>query len=396
MTRLNPPRWMTISGLVLAALTAVFYVAGGLVFANMIYSDALTPQPPTMDLGVYVADVAEDEITLTSKEEREDTTRPGLAGLWWDGGYGLLGEIRDIDGLSVTRAFEITSGTPPEPCRGELDACSEVDIEGYTYQSDPSDVGLTFEEVTIPAPIGDLGAWRIDAGDGEAWVIHAHGWRAARREAVRTLPIYQAAGITSLVIDYRNDEGAPPDPTGIYRFGKTEWEDLEAAVRYATDQGATKVILHGYSTGAAIDLAFLERSSMADAVVAAVADSPNIDMAETVRHGASKRLIPGTPIPVPGSLTAVAMFIADLRWDIGWGEIDYVDRAAEIVDVPILVFHGVEDDRVPIEVSRSFRENAPDLVELHEVASGGHVTSWNVGPDSYEERLTGFLRQFRG
>lgn len=394
MTRLNPPRWLKVFGAVLGSLVAIFYVVGGLVFANMIHDDALTPQPPTMDLGVYVTNVTDGEITLTSKEEREDTTRPGLAGLWWDGGYGLLGDIRGIDGLRVTRAFEVVTGSPPEPCPGELDACREVDIEGYTYQSDPSDVGLAFEETRFNAPIGDLGAWTVESGDGTAWAIHVHGWRAGRREAVRTLPTYHAAGFTSLVIDYRNDEEAPPDPTGIYRFGKTEWEDVEAAVRYAIEQGATTVVLHGYSTGAAINLAFLENSATADAVVAAVSDSPNIDMAETVRHEASKRSIPGTPIPVPGSLAAVAMFIADLRWDIGWGEIDYVERTGEIVDIPTLVFHGVEDDRVPIEVSRGFRDHAPDFVELHEVAAAGHVTSWNVDPDSYEEKLAGFLQRF--
>ena len=393
MTRLNAPRWLKISSVVVAALITLFYLAGGIVFANMIHADALTPVPPTNDLGVYVTAVSENLITLTSKEVREDTTRPGLAGLWWVGGYGLLGDIQSIDGLEVTRAFDLVSGPPPEQCIGDLDGCNEVDIEGYTYQSDPSDVGLSFEDVTFASPLGDLGAWRIDSGDGGDWVIHVHGWRAGRREAVRTIPTYHAAGFTSLVIDYRNDEEVAPDPTGIYRFGKSEWEDVEAAVRYAVEQGATRVVLHGYSTGAAINLAFLENSGETGPVVAAVSDSPNIDMAETVRHEASKRSIPGTPIPVPGSLTAVAMFIADLRWDVGWSDIDYVDRAEEIVDIPMLVFHGVEDDRVPIDVSRRFRDRRPDLIELHEVPSAGHVTSWNVDPAAYEATLTEFLER---
>ncbi len=114
-------------------------------------------------------------------------------------------------------------------------------------------------------------------------------------------------------------------------------------------------------------------------------------MAETVRHGASQRSIPGTPIPVPGSLTAVAMFLADLRWDIGWDEIDYVSRAEEIVDIPMLVFHGVHDNRVPIDVSRSFRDFAPEWVELVEFEEAGHVTSWNVDRHTYEEALREFL-----
>ncbi len=396
MTRFNAPRWLKLSTVAAVSLIGIFYLVGGLVFANMIHADALTPQAPAHDNGVYVIDVAADEITLTSEEAREDTVRPGLAGLFWEGGYGLLGEIRSIEGLRVTRDFEVVTGSVPEPCVGQLDVCEPVDIEGHTYESDPSDVDLDFSEVTISASIGNLGAWRVDSGDNAKWVIHVHGWRAERREAIRSLRTYHEAGFSSLVIDYRNDVNAPSDPAGIYRFGKTEWEDVEAAVKYAVDQGAGVVILHGYSTGAAINLSFLEKSSLADEVRAAVSDSPNIDMAETVKYAASKRLIPGTPIPVPGSLTAVAMFIADQRWDIGWGDIDYAERADEIVTIPMLVFHGEEDDRVPIDVSRAFRDRAPELIELHEVEFAGHVTSWNVDPEFYDSTLTGFLERSGG
>lgn len=205
------------------------------------------------------------------------------------------------------------------------------------------------------------------------------------------LSTYREAGLTSLVVDYRNDPDAPSDPSGLYRFGTTEWRDIEAAVEYAVSQGAESVVLVGYSTGAALDLAFLENSNTADVVTAMVLDAPNIDMAETVKWEASKRNIPGTSFPVPGSLTAVAMLFADLRWDVGWDQIDYASRSAEIVDVPTLVFHGLEDDRVPIEVSTRFRDGAPELIELHQVPYAGHVTSWNVDPHSYETILARFL-----
>lgn len=385
------PRWARVSLVIVASLLAIFYLVGGFIFSDMIRTDALLPEPSTHDNGVYVVSLDADEITLTSTEEREDTTRPGLAGLYWPGGYGLLGEIVDVTGLEVARRFEVVDGSAPPVCDRDLATCDQVDIESFTYQTDPSDVGLEFRDVIIQAPIGDLRAWQVDSGDGRAWVIHTHGWRAARREALRTLPTYHEAGFTSLVIDYRNDEGAPADTSGFYRFGRTEWEDVEAAVSYVMDHGAETIVLHGYSTGSALNLSFLEKSSLAGVVDAEVHDSPNIDMAETVRHGASQRSIPGTPIPIPGSLTAVAMFMADLRWDVGWEEIDYVSRAGETVDIPMLVFHGIEDDRVPIDVSRRFRDAAPDWVELIEVEEAGHVTSWNVDREAYEEALRSFL-----
>lgn len=386
-------RWTKITVATLAGLVLLFYVAGGIVFANMILADALTPQGPTADNGVYVTAIGDDTITLTSVEAREDTTRPGMAGLAWDGGYGQIAQIVEMDSRAVTRLFVTLREPLPPICTGALESCEQVDIESWTFETDPHDVGLDFEEVSFPSPLGEMGAWKVQAGDGSGWAIHAHGWRASRREALRSLPTYDSAGITSLVIDYRNDEGAPPDPSGRYKFGRTEWEDVEAAVEYAIASGAERIVLVGYSTGAAIHLAFMENSDLADQVTAMVLDSPNIDMAETVRYEASKRTLPGTALPVPGSLTSVAMFIADLRWDVDWGGIDYVERAGDIVTVPTLVFHGTVDDRVPVEVSRRLEQASPDLVRLVELAEAGHVTSWNVAPEIYEANLGTFLAE---
>ena len=390
------PRWVkALIGMVLA-LALVFYGAAGLVFANMIRSDALVPLPPTPDNGVWVRAVDEQEITLTSAEEREDTTRPGLAGLAWDGGYGQLGEIISTDGLDVTRTFFVQRGSFPSVCMGDLVVCEQVDIEGWTFPDDPSSLDIVFEDVTYESLLGPMGAWQVDGGDGSVWAIHAHGWRASRREALRSLPIYQRAAITSLVVDYRNDPDAPADPSGLYRFGRTEWEDIEAAVEFAVTNGADTVVLVGYSTGAAVHLAYLENSNRLGPIKALVFDSPNADMGETVRLAASKTTLPGTSFLLPDSLTAVAMFIADLRWDIDWDEIDYVSRASEIITIPTLVFHGLEDDRVPIEVSRRLQAEAPDRIELVEVEEAGHVTSWNVDPDGYEEALSRFLTESVG
>ncbi len=386
-------RWANITVGTLLALVLVFYIGGGIVFSNMIYVDALTPQPPTPDHGVYITAVGDETITLSSPEEREDTTRPGIAGLSWDEGFGQIADIVETNGLAVTRRFALIEGTLPVTCSGPLASCDQVDIDSWVFPTDPADVELAFDEVIVPAPIGDLGAWRVPGGDGTVWAVHAHGWRAARREALRSLPTYNLSGVTSLVIDYRNDDGAPKDPSGIYRFGRSEWEDIEAAVDYAVNNGAERVILVGYSTGAALHLAFMERSDLSTRVAAMVFDSPNVDMGETVRYGATKRSIPGTSLPVPSSLTGVAMLIADLRWDVGWDEIDYVERAGQIITVPTLVYHGTEDDRVPIDVSRRLQDSVPDQVRLVETQGAGHVTSWNVDTVRYATTLTAFLRE---
>ena len=109
-----------------------------------------------------------------------------------------------------------------------------------------------------------------------------------------------------------------------------------------------------------------------------------------VRTAAAERTLPGTPLRIPGSLTSSAMLIADLRWDIGWDEIKCVERATEIAMVPTLVFHGLGDNPVPVEVARLFQAGTPDLVLMVEPPKAGHVNSWNIDPDGYEETLEMF------
>ena len=79
------------------------------------------------------------------------------------------------------------------------------------------------------------------------------------------------------------DPDAPADPSGLYRFGRTEWQEIEGAVAYALDHGAEQVILAGYSTGATGEMAFLAQSALASSVAAVFFDSPNLDFGRAVK-----------------------------------------------------------------------------------------------------------------
>ena len=86
-------------------------------------------------------------------------------------------------------------------------------------------------------------------------------------ETVRAVPVARELGLTSLLISYRNDEGAPA--TGTYGFGLTEWRDLEAAVVQLRGEGHDRLLLVGASMGGAIVGQFMARSPEARAAPAA-------------------------------------------------------------------------------------------------------------------------------
>jgi hypothetical protein len=118
---------------------------------------------------------------------------------------------------------------------------------------------------------------------------------------VRVLPALRNAGYPTLTITYRNDAGVPEDPSGLLRYGLTEWKDLEAGVEYAIDQGSAGVVLMGLSMGGGVIAAFLERSDLASEVRALVLDAPMLDFSQTIDDNASRERLPviGTPF-LPG------------------------------------------------------------------------------------------------
>lgn len=375
----------------LVLLVAGFHLLAGWVYASGFRDTALIPQPPTRDFNVWVRSIARDRVILATQEPTQAVGHPGTLGLYWSNGYGQVGDVRHVEGFEVTRDFRLIEGDTPPVCHQLLTDCEPVDIESYAFPNDPGDVDLDFEEAQYTTPLGPVSTWIVPAREAKTWAIHVHGWTAHRRESIRLLPTINKAGMTSLVIDYRNDPGAPIDPTGRYRFGLSEWEDVDAAAQFAIDNGAKDILLVGYSTGAAHIMSFLERSELKNRVRATVFDAPNIILAETIRHGSRGLKLGPTPIRLTQLMTEFGMWLVDVRWKIDWDTTNYVQRSQSILTMPTLVFHGTSDQRVPISISRQLEARCPETVTLLEAQAAGHVMSWNANPAKYEESLSRFL-----
>jgi fermentation-respiration switch protein FrsA (DUF1100 family) len=371
--------WRGVVGVI--AFLAIFHLVGGWYFSGRIDSGGLRPSAPERNYGVEIVSYDDEQVILAGEDAA--ISDPGTYALVWDDGHATVGGILAESDDGVTRSLLGDPGDPPM-------SPSEVDLDAWMF-STPSDAGLDYSDVSYTSPVGDMEAWLVPASvPSTTWAIHVHGWRADRREVIRSLGAFHRADVTSLVISYRNDPGAPPDPTGRYRFGQSEWADLEGAVRYALDNGAQDIVLSGFSTGGAVALAFMNESDLADDVTAIVLDSPNLDFGHVVKTEASRTdLVPGLPVKVPGSLTAAAMAIAELRYGVDWDAIDYVEAGA--VDVPVLILHGTDDTTVPLSISQRFEAANPDSVTMIATEGAAHVRSWNVDPDRYEAALIEFL-----
>ena len=269
---------------------------------------------------------------------------------------------------------------------------SRIIDDGFT--PDPAPVVVPngeyqLDEVTYETPLGQMDAWYLPAS-GSTWVIHVHGLNATPAEPEVLFSALQGAGYPQLSITYRNDEGQAPDPTGYFRYGSTEWEDVLGAAEFATANGAENIVFAGYSTGASHILSFVYLHNF-DYIAGVVTDSANIDLGSTVDYRGTLEDLPVLGLPVPPTMTWVAKFFTSLRIDVNWKSLDYIDKATRSLRVPVLAIHGTEDDSIPIEQSIALAAAQPDLVDLMQVEGAGHVESFELDYDGYVSRFLAFL-----
>ncbi len=370
---------MAVTVAVVVMVFGVLVLGASWYYSGLIEDGAFKIDRESDELDLEVVLVSENQISFTHPSEDGRWTQPGVWGFEWDGGYARVGDLlSDEDGL-VTREFVAVEGRPRPGTFAQMNR--EV------FGTDPLVAhGIPFEEVTFPGPLDTLGAWLVDGGD--TWVIHVHGHGGDRIEALRSIPAIARSGLSSLAIDYRNDEGVAEDPSGYYLYGATEWQDLEAAVTYALDQGAESVVLYGYSMGGAIVMSFLYNSPLASNVSGVVLDAPMLDLSRVIDQAAAE-------LHVPGFITSTTRFITEQRFDVEFGDMAYLD-AVDQLTAPFLLFHGDDDDRIPVETSDEFAEARPDLVTYERVQDAKHVHAWNLDAERYESALESFLSLIAG
>lgn len=375
-------RWVAVG---LTLLAVVFYSAGGWYFAGQIESGALRVDPGSVDRNLQVTSVATGTITLHEKDGRVAALHTDeVYGLQWDSGYGQLSGPVKQSGKDVTRTFRLLDGTSPR-------SGATAGVSRDAFPDDPSvSLGRTVQHITYQSPLGVMPAWFVP-GTSSTWAVLVHGWTASRTEMLRLMRLTVDLGLPSLDITYRNDAHVPADPTHRYQFGRTEWRDLDAAVRYAEVHGAQSIALIGASMGGGVIASFMQHAPRARLVRMMILDAPMLSLSRVVNLAASRRSLPVIGIRVPYSLTWTAKRIAALRYEINWSTLDYLHNT-KWVRVPTLVFHGDADTRVPLSGSRALARAQSDRVTLVVVHGANHLESWNRGPANYERQVSDFLR----
>lgn len=356
---------------VIAATAALVVLAISAAVSWHFSSAVLVPDRSGWPEDVTVEGVAATRIVLSRSA---DTERPGVYGLAWQAGHAVVGAVTKSDGDTVTRRLRSV--------RGYLVPGVKVAFD-HVYSGDPGQaLGLPFADLRIPGELGPLPAWLIP-GRTDTWVIAVHGINDGPEAGLRIAPALRRAGLPTLLITYREDLGAPSSPDGLHHMGLTEWRDLAAAARYALSHGARRLILVGYSMGGAIVTQFMQRSPLAPRVASLVLDAPALDWKAILSFNA-------TEIGLPSFSALPLEWMIGARIDADWTSLDAL-KHPDAFHLPILLFHGTEDEIVPISTSDEFAAELPRWVTYFRAPKAGHTEAWNVDPRLYERRLTSFL-----
>ena len=64
-------------------------------------------------------------------------------------------------------------------------------------------------------------------------------------------------------------------------------------------------------------------------------------------------------------------------------------------DIPVLLFHGDDDEWVPVEMSDLIAESRNKNFTYIRSENVGHVTSWNADPENYVLQMSEFLSSLK-
>ncbi|MDJ0926525.1 MAG: alpha/beta hydrolase [Gammaproteobacteria bacterium] len=233
---------------------------------------------------------------------------------------------------------------------------------GGSGLSTPADRGMAFEDVVFEATDGvRLHGWFISAPDERAVVLFFHGNAGDITHRLDTITLFHDLGLSTFIIDYRGygrSEGSPSEQ-GTYADAEGAWIHLTQERGIPSD----RIVVFGRSLGAAIGTWLAAQHRPAALVV----EAAFISAPELARH--HYWFLP---------VRTLARFRYDTR--------NYLQS----VSSPVQIFHGAQDEIVPIAHGRKLFEVANDPKEFVELV-GGHNDAFFFSGPLYRRALDEFL-----
>ena len=392
----------------------VFTLLGvGWYFSGLIYESGLNPEfTETESVGtaedrVVIESITSKSIKLNVEEEQWGVMlENGIYGIIGQNGDAVIGKILNTNGNIIERELLQINGSLVTGDRIAGSAGLLLDEKTGVYKilgtsgwsgqatqgiyTPKSVVDIEYEDIFYQSDIGQFPAYLTSSGD-DGVVIFVHGFRGDySREVFAQLRAKDLMdmGFRSMIISYRNDRGLPKDPSGIFQYGVSEWKDIDAAIDEAR-KISENVVLWGISGGGGPVSSWIQNTNDISKVSGIIYEAPVISFWESVEVNGAARF------PwLPQGLFSYFKIVTELRYGVDFDSMDFRDAVINS-DIPVLLFHGDDDEWVPVEMSDLIAESRNKNLTYIRSENVGHVTSWNADPENYVLQMSVFLSSLK-
>jgi len=212
-------------------------------------------------------------------------------------------------------------------------------------------------------------------------VIALHGYRSNKNKYLPVVHYFTRAGYDFVAVDLRGHNMSQGEYTG---FSYLEKNDIDDLIDYLKKQGLVhgKLVLYGHSIGAATAVAVASRRNDIDGLVL-----------ESLFTSFNK-IVPNYVAYYTGvsadSIPPEAEKWIFRRMDIPADSIRPIDQV-EKLRVPVLLFHGKQDKKVPPDHAREIYRRLQAPKRLIWIDSATHNTLWEKGGEAYFRHIIRFL-----
>ncbi len=246
--------------------------------------------------------------------------------------------------------------------------------------SPPTDFPYPLESIEFRTRDGlTLRGWYGRAENERGTAVLLHAYRANRTQMLARARWYAEQGFSVLLYDARATGESEGDRISI---GYHEVDDLTAALHWARQRGATRVVCHGISQGAATILLAAERLENVAAVVSESAY-------DTALNAVDRRF--RNRVGLPGWLAGIFYRpFAELRTGVNARDIRPIDQIGKLA-CPVFILSGEEDRHTWKEDTLRLYEAAREPKKLWLVPATAHTDLHRADPETYEEKLKAFI-----
>ena len=397
-------------GYLLIILIFIILGGAGWFFSGVTYEVGLNPEfENTAEVGVaedrvIIENLSEKTISLNVQEEMWGVMlEDGIYGVLGENGSAVVSSILSLEGDIITREIlqingelkigeRVSSSSLLKIENGKYSILGTSDYEGIDENGKytPKSVSDTdYEYIEYESDLGMFPAYLTSEGETGV-VIFVHGFRGAFERdftAMLRAPDFENLGYRSMIISYRNDANAPKDPSGLYQYGVTEWIDLDNAIKYVEQNiNPDRIVLWGTSGGGGPVTSWLQNNPDSDRVDGIIFEAPVISFWESVEVNGKARY----PF-IPELFFPYIKLFTEVRYGVDFDTMDFRDALVKS-EVPVLLFHGDDDEWVPVDMSDYIADNRRTNFTYIRMSNVGHVTSWNADPVRYIFEIEKFLK----